>query len=59
MNIKERYEHLLAVISSQRFLQKRGLGNELPFFICPYNPAEAVEVERRNAMLKKSWPAWA
>ena len=53
MNIKKRYDHLLAVISSERFLKKRGLGNELPFFICPYNPGEAVEVESRNAILKK------
>jgi hypothetical protein len=36
---KERAEHLFEVISSQRFLNKQGLGNEVPFFICPY-PAE-------------------
>lgn len=54
MNIKDRYDHLLAVISSERFLKKQGLGNELPFFICSYDPREAVEVERRNAILKKN-----
>lgn len=53
MNIKERYDHLLAVISSERFLKKGGLGNDLPFYICPFDPAEAVDVERRNASLKK------
>lgn len=36
---KERAEHLFKVITSQRFLTKQGLGNEVPFFICPY-PAE-------------------
>lgn len=36
---KERAEHLFRVITSQRFLTKQGLGNEVPFFICPY-PAE-------------------
>lgn len=36
---KERAEHLFKVVTSQRFLTKQGLGNEVPFFICPY-PAE-------------------
>lgn len=33
---KERAEHLFKVVTSQRFLTKQGLGNEVPFFICPY-----------------------
>ena len=45
MNAKDRFDHLLNVISSQRFLTKQGLGNEVPFFICPYDPAEAFEVD--------------
>lgn len=36
---KERAEHLFRVVTSKRFLTKQGLGNEVPFFICPY-PAE-------------------
>lgn len=36
MNRKERAEHLYRVITSERFLTKQGLGNEVPFFICPY-----------------------
>ncbi len=36
---KQRAEHLFKVVTSQRFLTKQGLGNEVPFFICPY-PAE-------------------
>lgn len=36
---KERAELLFKVVTSQRFLTKQGLGNEVPFFICPY-PAE-------------------
>lgn len=36
---RERVEHLFKVVISQRFLAKQGLGNEVPFFICPY-PAE-------------------
>ena len=33
------------MISSQRFLKKQGLGNEVPFFICAYPADEAVEIE--------------
>ncbi|WP_085978313.1 DUF1788 domain-containing protein [Roseobacter sp. MED193] len=39
MTRKERAEHLYRVITSERFLTKQGLGNEVPFFICPF-PAE-------------------
>ena len=41
---KSRFEHLLKVISSERFLAKQGLGNEIPFFICAFDPSEAFEV---------------
>lgn len=37
-------QHLLEVISSSRFLAMEGLGNEVPFFICPYDPTDALEV---------------
>ena len=49
--IKERFQHLLSVISSERFLQKQGLGNEVPFFICPYRPEESNEMERLQKQL--------
>ena len=49
--IQERFQHLLAVISGQRFLKKQGLGNEVPFFICPFKPEEAVEMERIQRQL--------
>lgn len=51
MPMQEKFQHLLAVISSQRFLQKQGLGNEVPFFICPYRPEEAPEMERLQKQL--------
>ncbi len=44
--MQEKFSHLLSVISGQRFLSKQGLGNEVPFFICPFKPEEAVEMER-------------
>jgi hypothetical protein len=51
MPMQERFQHLLTVMSGQRFLQKQGLGNEVPFFICPYRPEEAPEMERLQRQL--------
>lgn len=48
-----RFEHLLAVVSSQRFLTKQGLGNEVPFFIYPFDPAHAPEVSEHVGLLVK------
>lgn len=42
----ERFEHLFAVISSQRFLEMRGLNNDLPFYIYDFPAAEANQVAR-------------
>jgi len=44
--IPVRFEHLLRVVCSDRFLKKEGLGNEVPFFICPYKAQEAVDMEK-------------
>ncbi|TPX29127.1 DUF1788 domain-containing protein [Cylindrospermopsis raciborskii] len=52
--IQERFQHLLKVISGDRFLKKQGLGNEVPFFICPYRPEESVEMEHIQQQLTKS-----
>jgi hypothetical protein len=49
--MQDRFQHLLSVVSGQRFLNKQGLGNEVPFFICPYRPEEAVEMERLQRQL--------
>ena len=51
MPAKERFDHLLKVIASERFLKKRGLGNEVPFFICPYPADEAVAMEGTRSSL--------
>lgn len=51
MPMDQRAEHLYHVISSKRFLEKQGLGNEVPFFICPYKPEEAVEMDRIRRQL--------
>lgn len=49
--ISERLEHMFTIISGERFLKMQGLGNEVPFFICPFKPEEAVEMERLRRQL--------
>jgi hypothetical protein len=54
----KRYEHLLAAISSQRFQDMQGLGNEVPFFICPFRIQEHEEMDKlirqlENQLLNK------
>jgi len=49
--VQEKFLHLLAVVSSERFLKKQGIGNEVPFFIFPYNPSDGNEVERSKKKL--------
>uniref|UniRef100_A4WYY7 DUF1788 domain-containing protein n=1 Tax=Cereibacter sphaeroides (strain ATCC 17025 / ATH 2.4.3) TaxID=349102 RepID=A4WYY7_CERS5 len=51
---KERAEHLFKVVTSQRFLTKQGLGNEVPFFICPYPAEEGLSmVEDRSDLVTR------
>jgi hypothetical protein len=52
MPIQDRFHHLMEVISGQRFLKKQGLGNEVPFFICPFKPEEAVTMARLQRQLR-------
>lgn len=49
--MQNRFQHLLAVISGEHFLNRQGLGNEVPFFICPFKPEESVEMERLRRQL--------
>lgn len=51
MSMQDKFQHLYAVISGQRFLKKQGLGNEVPFFICPFKPEESVDMERLSHQL--------
>ena len=52
--LPERFDHLLRAISSERFLTRQGLGNEIPFFIAPFDPADTAEMAQltRNLTLK-------
>ena len=49
--IATRFDHLLNVISSQRFLRMEGIGKEVPFFVVPYCPTEHLDVEAIRGQL--------
>lgn len=42
--IPDRFQHLLDVMSSEYFLKMKGLNNEIPFFIFPYQPHEHHQI---------------
>ncbi|MGT2469628.1 DUF1788 domain-containing protein [Paraburkholderia terrae] len=50
-SLATRFEHLVNVISSPRFLQMRGLNNDLPFYICEFRAAEAIDIQRMQRQL--------
>ncbi len=41
-----RTDQLFQVISSPRFRRMEGLGNEVPFYICPFPPDEAADLPK-------------
>lgn len=49
--ISERFEHMLAVIGSQKFLRMEGIGNEVPFFVVPFCPTETNEMDKIRLQL--------
>ena len=54
LNRKERAEHLHRVVTSERFLTKQGLGNEVPFFICPFPASESLTmIEDRKDLVSR------
>jgi len=49
--LNERYSHLLEIMMSDRFLKMQGLGNEVPFFICPYEAKESIQAQQIQKQL--------
>jgi len=49
--LANRFEHLVTVIGSERFLQMRGLNNDLPFYICEFRASDALEMQRVQRQL--------
>jgi hypothetical protein len=50
--LPEQEDHLFAVLSGQRFLKMEGLGNEVPFFIYPYPPEDALAIAATKKRIK-------
>lgn len=44
-NLSQTFESRFEILRSERFLERRGLGNELPFFISAYHPTLEVELD--------------
>ena len=53
-HLKDRFNRLLKVISHERFLKMEGIGSEVPFFICPYDPKDSLEMESLQKNLLKN-----
>jgi hypothetical protein len=51
-DLTKQEEHLFAVLSGKRFLQMEGLSNEVPFFIYPYAPEDALKVAKAKKRIK-------
>ncbi len=51
-DLTEQEEHLFSVLSGKRFLQMQGLGNEVPFFIFPFDPEDALKVVEAKKRIK-------
>lgn len=49
--LAKRFDHLREVIASPRFLQMRGLNNDLPFYICEFKASEAFAIQRMRRQL--------
>lgn len=52
--INQLFDHLYKILSSERFLKKQGLGNEVPFFICDYKPKQNNEITHLQKQLTNS-----
>jgi hypothetical protein len=51
-NLADCQTHLLKVVSSDAFLNNEGLNNEVPFHICPFDPAIGVDMGHAIKQLK-------
>ena len=53
-HLSNRFEHLLQLMKSERFLKMQGLGNEVPFFICPYKVEESLDMNTSIQQLRRN-----
>ncbi len=48
----KRFEHLLTLMSDPKFLAMESVGNEIPFYVCPYMIAHNQQMKKDIANLK-------
>ena len=53
MNRQQRFDYLYNRMTDKHFLNRTHLGDELPFYICPYKPREKFMIIEDVQMLKK------
>ena len=53
MNRQQRFDYLYNRMTDQHFLNRTQLGDELPFYICPYKPREKFTIIEDVQLLKK------
>lgn len=51
LKLNAHFEHSYRIVSHPKFLQRKGLGNEVPFFIDTYRPEQDVAVQRQIDIL--------
>lgn len=51
-DVQAQEQHLVEVLSSKRFLRMEGIGNEVPFFIYPYEAEDSLAVAAAKKRIK-------
>ncbi len=49
--INKHFDKVYRIVSHARFLERKGLGNEVPFFVDAYNPADEFDVAEQVRVL--------
>lgn len=56
-SIKKRFNHLIEILSGEKFLKMQGLGKEVPFYICPYPAEDNLEMFKLTEQLEATLAA--
>lgn len=51
--INKHFDTVYRIVSHERFLERKGLGNEVPFFVDAYDPADEFEVAEQVRVLQE------
>lgn len=51
--VARHFDQVFKIVSHERFLARRGLGNEVPFFVDPYDPAREEAICEQTRVLAR------